>query len=165
VLGRRNRSDPARNNDNLSALATAPAKITIKQGPSFGAVHVVYEVARSLAIDQALGSTRDGRLALWQVIARVIDQGSRLHYYIGWPLSDPLTDPIRRSEFLRLDLQIANVLGLDFGNRVRSVVVRRSRRRTSPESIHFGLGRVVLAVSGRVASRIQMASLVTSTTV
>jgi hypothetical protein len=41
--------------DNLSALATAPAKITIKQGPSFGAVHVVYEVARSLAIDQALG--------------------------------------------------------------------------------------------------------------
>jgi hypothetical protein len=69
-----------RNKDNLSALATASAKITIKQGPSFGAVHVVYEVARSLAIDQALGSTRDGRLALWQVIARVIDQGSRLHY-------------------------------------------------------------------------------------
>src|SRR3989475_7936336 len=27
---------------------------------------------------QALGTTRDGKLALWQVIARVIDQGSRL---------------------------------------------------------------------------------------
>ena len=67
-----------RHKENLSALTTAPAKITIKQGPSFGAVHVVYKLAQSLGIDQALGSTRDGQLALWQVIARVIDQGSRL---------------------------------------------------------------------------------------
>ena len=67
-----------RHKDNLSALTTAPPQFTIKQGPSYGAVHVVYEVARSLGIDQALGTTRDGQLALWQVIARVIDQGSRL---------------------------------------------------------------------------------------
>jgi transposase len=31
-----------------------------------------------LGIDKALGTTRDGKLALWQVMARVIDQGSRL---------------------------------------------------------------------------------------
>jgi transposase len=35
-------------------------------------------VARRLGIEQALGTTREGKLALWQVIARVIDQGSRL---------------------------------------------------------------------------------------
>ena len=49
----------------------------MKQGPSFGAVWTVYHVARRLGI-QALGTTRAGKLALWQVIARVIDQGSRL---------------------------------------------------------------------------------------
>ena len=35
-------------------------------------------MARRLGIEQALGTTREGKLALWQVIARVIDQGSRL---------------------------------------------------------------------------------------
>jgi hypothetical protein len=66
-----------RHKDNLSALGTNPSEIVIKQGLSYGAVHVVYEVARSLGIVAALGTTRDGLLALWQVIARVIDQGSR----------------------------------------------------------------------------------------
>jgi len=32
----------------------------------------------SLGDHAALGPTREGKLALWQVIARVIDQGSRL---------------------------------------------------------------------------------------
>ena len=49
----------------------------MQQGPSFGAVWTVYHVARRLGIAQALGTTREGKLALWQVIARVIDQGSR----------------------------------------------------------------------------------------
>jgi hypothetical protein len=39
---------------------------------------VVYDVARQLGIDKALGPGQEGRLALWQVSARVIDQGSRL---------------------------------------------------------------------------------------
>src|SRR5262249_6483625 len=52
--------------------------ITVKQGLSFGAVWTVYHVARRLGIDKALGTTRAGKLALWQVIARGIAQGSRL---------------------------------------------------------------------------------------
>jgi hypothetical protein len=59
-------------------LGIEQSQIAIKQGLSFGAVHVVHEVARSLGIAAALGTTREGQLALWQVIARVIDQGSRL---------------------------------------------------------------------------------------
>jgi transposase len=35
-------------------------------------------VARDLGIPRALGYTRQGKLALWQVFARIIDQGSRL---------------------------------------------------------------------------------------
>ena len=69
-----------RHKDKLSALEldTNPSAIVIKQGLSYGAVHLVHEVARSLGIVAALGPSRDGLLALWQVIARVIDQGSRL---------------------------------------------------------------------------------------
>jgi hypothetical protein len=41
-------------------------------------VAVLEGLARELDIAQALGTDRQGRLALWQVIARAIDQGSRL---------------------------------------------------------------------------------------
>jgi transposase len=49
-----------------------------KQGLSIGAVWLIADIARQLGISAALGNTREGKLALWQVIARVIDQGSRL---------------------------------------------------------------------------------------
>ena len=62
----------------LEHLGTIQDAITLPQGPSLGAVWTVYHVARRLGIAQALGTTREGKLALWQVIARVIDQGSRL---------------------------------------------------------------------------------------
>jgi hypothetical protein len=67
-----------RHKEDLEHLGTIQDAITLKQGLSFGAVWTVYQVARRLGIEQALGTTREGKLALWQVIARVIDQGSRL---------------------------------------------------------------------------------------
>ena len=67
-----------RHKGELEHLGTIPYTITLKQGLSFGAVWTVYHFARRLGLAQALGTTRDGKLALWQVIARVIDQGSRL---------------------------------------------------------------------------------------
>ena len=67
-----------RHKEELAHLGTIQDAITLKQGLSFGAVWTVYQVARRLGIDKALGTTRDGKLALWQVMARVIDQGSRL---------------------------------------------------------------------------------------
>jgi len=67
-----------RHKEELQHLGTIQDSITLQQGVSFGAVWTVYQVARRLGIAKALGTTRDGKLALWQVIARVIDQGSRL---------------------------------------------------------------------------------------
>ena len=67
-----------RHKENREHLGTIQDAVTLKQGLSFGAVWTVYHVARRLGIEQALGTTREGKLALWQVIARVIDQGSRL---------------------------------------------------------------------------------------
>src|SRR5499426_3098785 len=67
-----------RHKEALEHLRTLQDAITLKQGVSFGAVWTVYHVARRLGIEKALGTTRAGKLALWQVMARVIDQGSRL---------------------------------------------------------------------------------------
>jgi len=67
-----------RHKQDLENLGTVQDAVTLKQGVSFGAVWTVYHVARRLGIDKALGTTREGKLALWQVMARVIDQGSRL---------------------------------------------------------------------------------------
>jgi hypothetical protein len=58
----------------LGTLQNAP----MQEGRSVGAVWVIYEMARRLGIEAALGTDFAGQLALWQVMARVIDQGSRL---------------------------------------------------------------------------------------
>ena len=63
--------------DDLAALGSLD-KIQLSQGLSVGAVWTVFEMARRLGIDQALGHEFAGQLALWQVLARVIEQGSRL---------------------------------------------------------------------------------------
>ena len=67
-----------RHKEELEHLGTIQDAITLKQGTSFGAVWTVYHIARRLGIEKALGTTREGKLALWQVMVRVIDQGSRL---------------------------------------------------------------------------------------
>jgi hypothetical protein len=56
----------------------ASAPLSLRQGLSIGAVAVLEGLARELGIIRALGTARQGRLALWQVIARAIGQGSRL---------------------------------------------------------------------------------------
>ena len=59
-------------------LRAMEGTIEIAQGPRVGAVWAVFALARRLGIEAALGKDRAGKLALWQVLARVIDQGSRL---------------------------------------------------------------------------------------
>ena len=62
----------------LAALIEACPDVTLRQGLSVGAVWLIYDLARQVGIADALGPSTAGKLALWQVIARVIDQGSRL---------------------------------------------------------------------------------------
>jgi hypothetical protein len=50
----------------------------LQQGLSIGAAFALHSVAKRLGIDRALGNSEDAKQALWQVLARVIDQGSRL---------------------------------------------------------------------------------------
>ncbi len=64
--------------NDLAHVDQTDALLSIRQGLSVGAVCLVYQLACRLGIAAALGNSREGKLALWQVIARVIDQGSRL---------------------------------------------------------------------------------------
>lgn len=52
--------------------------VQLQKGSSVGAVWAVYQIAERLGVQKALGNQLEGKLALWQVIARVIEQGSRL---------------------------------------------------------------------------------------
>lgn len=63
---------------NLADLGVLKDDVQLQEGLSVGAVWTVYQVAKRLGIEKALRKGFEGRLALWQVIARVIDQGSRL---------------------------------------------------------------------------------------
>jgi len=69
-----------RHKADLAGMVAAAGKsgLELVQGSSIGAVWLLSQLARDLGIIAALGSDRQGKLALWQVIARVLDQGSRL---------------------------------------------------------------------------------------
>jgi transposase len=64
--------------DDLSSLGSLKESVEIQEGLSVGAVWTLYQCAKELGIVRALGNGFMGKLALWQVIARIIDQGSRL---------------------------------------------------------------------------------------
>jgi len=64
--------------DDLAALTQTTPQVELREGLSIGALWTVFETARRLGIQKTLGTGRQGKLALWQVLARVLDQGSRL---------------------------------------------------------------------------------------
>ena len=66
-----------KNKNDLSVLGSTKS-VQLVQGPRMGAVFVLYQAAKRLGIEKALGQDHSGKLALWQVLARVMDQGSRL---------------------------------------------------------------------------------------
>ena len=61
----------------LSTL-TSIKDAKIEQGKSYGAIIALKSIADELGITKALGNSKEGILALWQVIGRVLFQGSRL---------------------------------------------------------------------------------------
>ena len=85
-----------RHKEDLTALKPVDQAVQLTQGSSLGAAWVVYAMARQLGIERALGPSQEGKLALWQVMARVIDQGSRLS-------AVRLAGAHAAGEFLRLD--------------------------------------------------------------
>ena len=67
-----------RNKRQLEHLGNIDQDIDVKQGLAVGAVATLWQVAQRIGIVKALGTSQNAKRALWQVFARVIDQGSRL---------------------------------------------------------------------------------------
>ena len=67
-----------KNKHQLEQLGNIDQHIQVKQGLSVGAVITLWQLARRTGLAKALGSSQDAKRALWQICARVIDQGSRL---------------------------------------------------------------------------------------
>jgi transposase len=63
---------------NLKMAIDVQGRVKIRQGLSVGAVWVLNQLAKQLGISKALGRSREAKLALWLVLACVIEQGSRL---------------------------------------------------------------------------------------
>ena len=64
--------------DKLSELGSFKENVDLEEGLAVGAAWCVYQLAKRIGIERALGNEFAGKLALWQVIARALDQGSRL---------------------------------------------------------------------------------------
>lgn len=65
------------NKGNLAYLRNIK-DIKSRQGLRVGVVYTLKTVAERVGLTKALGATQGGKLALWQVMARLMDQGSRL---------------------------------------------------------------------------------------
>ena len=63
---------------NLQELGNINEDLVVRQGVSVGAVWTLWQMAQRLGLVKCLGSTQEGRRALWQVFARILEQGSRL---------------------------------------------------------------------------------------
>ena len=61
----------------LSAL-TSIKGVEVIQGKSFGAIIVLKAIADELGITKALGNSKEAVMAMWQIMGRVLFQGSRL---------------------------------------------------------------------------------------
>jgi transposase len=64
--------------NDLTQLLNLKENLQSRQGLSVGAIILLKSMAEKLHIGKALGKSRMGKLALWQIMARIIDQGSRL---------------------------------------------------------------------------------------
>ena len=62
---------------NLTALASIEDIETVL-GKSIGAVWTMKQIAERVQVSKALGCSKEAKMALLQVVARVVDQGSRL---------------------------------------------------------------------------------------
>ena len=60
------------------------ADLKLSTGKSFGAILTVSEIAKRLGITQALGSSKQAKLAMFQIAGRIISQGSRNYLANEW---------------------------------------------------------------------------------
>ncbi|EQD55383.1 transposase IS4 family protein, partial [mine drainage metagenome] len=63
---------------NISDILKGNSEIQTTQGLSVGAVFSLHKVAQELGIVRALGNTEEAKRALWMILSRLIEPGSRM---------------------------------------------------------------------------------------
>ena len=60
------------------SLGQEGSSFELKQGLSIGAVWTLHQIAKDIGISEVLGDSREAKLVLWMVYARLLGKGSRL---------------------------------------------------------------------------------------
>jgi len=90
--------------DDLEQLLKGKAIVSIddlefSNGKSFGAIQVIKEVADQLGISQALGNSKQAKLAMVQIAGRIIAQQSRNYIANEWVLNQDIQGVFKVSDF------------------------------------------------------------------
>jgi hypothetical protein len=110
--------------------------VALQAGPRVGVVHALKQLADRLGLSRALGSDRQGRLALWQVMSRLIGQGSRLSA-VRLAASHGACSVLVLEAFCEHDLY-ANLAWLaEHQERIERELFRRSQKNTPSELLLY----------------------------
>ena len=93
-----------RNGETSRDMYSLKDLLCAQQGKSFGAAFAAYEVSRFLGIASILGPSDEGKRALWQVVTRLLEQGSRLSAVRAGELHDLASILDMESGFTENDL-------------------------------------------------------------
>ncbi|MFW6222022.1 MAG: transposase, partial [Bacteroidota bacterium] len=78
--------------------------LDLSQGKSFGAIKVVSQAAKKLGIQQALGYSKQAKLAMVQIAGRIISQGSRNYLAKEWQKGQAIDNIFKINKFNEYDL-------------------------------------------------------------
>lgn len=90
--------------EDLEKLIKGKAVLSIEDmefsnGKSFGAIEVVKQVAKRLGIQQALGNSKQAKLAMVQIAGRIIAQQSRNYIANQWVMNQDIESVFKVSDF------------------------------------------------------------------
>jgi len=77
-----------------------------KQGKSYGAIKVIFEISKRLGIVKALGKSKPAILCLFMIMGRIITNGSRL-FLCNWAKDEAVEEVLGLSDFDEDDLYSA----------------------------------------------------------
>ena len=80
-------------------VVTSIEDMELSNGKSFGAIEVIQQVAKRLGIEQALGNSKQAKLAMVQIAGRIIAQQSRNYIANEWVLNQDIENIFKVSDF------------------------------------------------------------------
>lgn len=111
-------------------------EVTLQAGPRVGVVHALRQLADRLGLSRALGSDRQGKLALWQVMSRLIGQGSRLRP-VRLAASHGACSVLGLEAFCEDDLYVNLAWLAEHQERIERELFRRSQKNTPSELLLY----------------------------